>query len=182
MMKKKVSLQKQTIQKIQKMLNKKYIEKVLISLLVAAFAAAPLFAEKIVFSANRMTGQAGNSNTTTSLSGNAYIKTESMEIQADEVELSGDNYRYIKATGNITGKNTKSNMDFTCDELEYDRTTKIAILKGNVNLDDKDNDVKAESQIIEYNQKSILMHHRSLEANDMCMSVKEILELIPGTK
>lgn len=30
--------------------------------------------------------------------------------------------------------------------------------------------------------KSILTHHRSLEANDMCMSVKEILELIPGTK
>lgn len=30
--------------------------------------------------------------------------------------------------------------------------------------------------------KSILLNHRSLEANDMCMSVKEILELIPGTK
>lgn len=30
--------------------------------------------------------------------------------------------------------------------------------------------------------KSILMHHRSLEVADMCMSVKEILELIPGTK
>ena len=30
--------------------------------------------------------------------------------------------------------------------------------------------------------KSILTHHRSLEANDMCMSIKEILELIPGTK
>ena len=30
--------------------------------------------------------------------------------------------------------------------------------------------------------KSILTHHRSLEVNDMCMSVKEILELIPGTK
>ena len=43
-------------------------------------------------------------------------------------------------------------MDFTCDSLEYDRTTKIALLKGNVKLDDKDNDVKAESQIIEYNQ------------------------------
>jgi len=124
----------------------------LISLLLTAFAGWPLFAEKIIFSANRMTGQAGNSNTTTSLSGNAYIKTESMEIQADEVELSGDNYRYIKASGNISGKNTKSNMDFTCDSLEYDRTTKIAILKGNVKLDDKDNDVKAESQIIEYNQ------------------------------
>ena len=30
--------------------------------------------------------------------------------------------------------------------------------------------------------KSILLNHRSLEANDLCMSVKEILELIPGTK
>ena len=134
------------------MLNKKNFSTFLISLLLTAFAGWPLFAEKIIFSANRMTGQAGNSNTTTSLSGNAYIKTESMEIQADEVELSGDNYRYIKASGNISGKNTKSNMDFTCDSLEYDRTTKIAILKGNVKLDDKDNDVKAESQIIEYNQ------------------------------
>ena len=38
-----------------------------------------------------MTGQAGNSNTTTSLTGNAYIKTESMEIQADEVGLKTQN-------------------------------------------------------------------------------------------
>jgi phosphoenolpyruvate phosphomutase len=30
--------------------------------------------------------------------------------------------------------------------------------------------------------KSILMHGRSYEANDLCMPVKEILELIPGTK
>ena len=30
--------------------------------------------------------------------------------------------------------------------------------------------------------KSILIHGRSYEANDMCMPVKEILELIPGTK
>ncbi len=30
--------------------------------------------------------------------------------------------------------------------------------------------------------KSILLHSRSYEANDMCMPVKEILELIPGTK
>lgn len=135
--------------KNQKMLNKKYVTAVLISL---CFTALPLFAEKIIFSANRMTGQAGNTNTTTSLSGNAYIKTETMEIQADDVELSGDNYRYIKATGHINGKNLKTNMEFTCDSLEYDRTTKLASLKGNVNLEDKDNDVKAKAQIIDYNQ------------------------------
>ena len=30
--------------------------------------------------------------------------------------------------------------------------------------------------------KSILANARSYEANDLCMPVKEILELIPGTK
>ena len=77
------------------MLNKHKVAAVLFSLICGVF---PLSAEKIIFSANRMTGQAGNTNTTTSLSGNAYIKTETMEIQADDVELSGENYRYIKAT------------------------------------------------------------------------------------
>ena len=134
------------------MQNKKLFATILISLALTALGFTPLFAEKIIFSANRMSGQAGNTNTTTSLSGNAYIKTESMEIQADDVELSGDNYRYIKARGNISGKNTQTKMDFTCDTLEYDRTTKIAVLKGNVKLDDKENDVKAEAQVIEYNQ------------------------------
>ena len=116
------------------------------------FAALPLFAEKIVFSANKMTGQAGNSNTTTTLSGNSYIKTSSMEIQADDIELSGEDYRYIKANGNVIGKNLEANMDFTCNSLEYDRTTKIAELKGDVKLTDNDNDVKADAQIIVYDQ------------------------------
>lgn len=128
------------------------LKKTVIFVVLFFLIMLPLSAEKIIFSANRMTGQAGNSNTTTTLSGNAYIKTETMEILADDVELSGDDYRYIKASGNVNGKNLKTNMEFTCDSLGYDRTTKIAEIKGNVKLDDKDNNVRAEAQIIEYNQ------------------------------
>lgn len=130
---------------------KKFNKNLLTFILIMLISVAA-HAETIVFSANRMSGQAGNSNTTTTLSGNSYIKTETMEIMADEVELSGDNYRYIKASGHISGKNLKSNMDFTCDNLNYDRTTKVAELKGNVNLNDNENEVRANSQIIIYNQ------------------------------
>ena len=132
---------------LQNKIKKNYLT-LIVLMLTISFASA----ESIVFSANKMSGQAGNSNSTTTLSGNSYIKTETMEIYADEVELSGDNYRNIKAAGHITGKNLKSNMDFSCEELTYDRNTKIAELKGNVNLNDKDNDVNAQSQIIIYNQ------------------------------
>lgn len=113
-----------------------------------------LFAEKIIFSANNMTGKSGDSNTTTTLSGNGYIKTESMEIQAESIELSGEDYRYIKANGNVKGKNLEANMDFTCDSLEYDRETKIAKLQGNVDLLDVENEVKAQAQMISYDQNS----------------------------
>lgn len=116
------------------------------------FLSLSLFAEKISFSANSMTGQAGNSNSTTRLTGSAFIVTETMEITSDYIELSGDDYRFIKAEGNVSGKNTQTNMEFTCNQLEYDRTTKVASLKGNVKLVDVDNNVRADAQMIDYNQ------------------------------
>ncbi len=101
-----------------------------------------------------MTGKSGDSNSTTSLKGNAYIKTETMEIKAESIILSGDDYRYITASGSVNGVNTESHMEFTCESLKYDRTTKIASLEGNVSLTDKDNDVKAQAQMIEYDQEA----------------------------
>ena len=113
-----------------------------------------LFAEKIVFSAGNMSGQAGDSSATTTLTGSAFIQTTSIEISADSIELSGDDYRFIKAEGAVTGKNLETNMEFTCDSMSYDRTTKVAQLLGNVHLVDTENDVKADAQLIEYNQNT----------------------------
>lgn len=111
-------------------------------------------AEKIQFTANQMSGVAGNKNSMTSLKGNAKVITKNMIINADYIELSGKDFRIIKAVGNITGKNTESNLDFTCGKLLYDRETKIATLKDDVKLVDTDNDVVAKAQIIEYDQNS----------------------------
>lgn len=111
-----------------------------------------LFAEKIIFSANSMTGKTGDSSSTTELKGDAYILTETMEISADAITLSGDDYRFIEAIGKVKGKNLETKMEFTADTLNFDRTTKIAKLIGNVELIDTENSVKAKAQRIEYNQ------------------------------
>lgn len=126
------------------------------SVLIIFFVLLPahLFAEKIVFSADSMSGTAGDKSDTTSLSGNAFVKTETMEITADSIEMKGDNFRYIYATGKITGKNTESNMSFTCDRMKYDRETKIAELENTVHLIDEKNNVTADAQIIDYNQNT----------------------------
>ena len=127
---------------------KRFFLPMIFSLLFSNF----LFAEKIIFTAGAMSGQAGEASTATILSEGAYVQTSSMEISANEIELTGDDYRFIKATGNVSGKNIESQMEFTCDLMEYDRDTKIAVLQGNVNLKDVENDVNAQAQIIEYDQ------------------------------
>ncbi len=121
-------------------------------ILLLTYCCLPLLAEKISFSADSMSGQAGNSNTTTTMSGNASVSTESIEIKADSLTLSGEEYRNISANGNISGKNLETNMEFNCDELNYDRITKKIILKGNVKLVDVENNVTCGAQIIEYDQ------------------------------
>ena len=121
-------------------------------IILLTLLSLPAAAEKITFSADSMNGQAGNSNTTTTMSGNATVSTNSIEIKADSLQLSGEEYRNISANGNISGKNLETNMEFSCDELNYDRITKKIILKGNVKLVDVENNVTCGAQIIEYDQ------------------------------
>lgn len=121
--------------------------------MLAVFSSA-VYAERITFSADSMSGTAGDTSDSTSLTGNAYVLTSSMEISADSITMSGKNFRYITAKGNITGKNIETKMEFKCGSMAYDRETKIATLRDNVHLDDTENKVSADAQIIEYNQNT----------------------------
>ena len=114
--------------------------------------AQAVFSEQISFSADAMSGKTGKEADNTTLLGNAYVKTSSMEISADSIKLHGKDFRYITAEGNIKGSNTESKLDFECNQLVYDRETKIATLQEKVSLSDRENGVKASAEIIEYNQ------------------------------
>lgn len=111
-------------------------------------------AETISFYANSMSGSTSDNNEYTQLSGNAYIKTDSMELRADEIEMKGTDYRYIIATGNVNGTYTDGGFAFTCNNINYDRDTEVAVLEGTVSMDDTENDVQLEAEFIEYNQKT----------------------------
>lgn len=118
------------------------------------FCSSILTAETITFSADNMAGQTGDDSDYTKMEGNAHVTTDSMEILADLIELKGEDFRYIIATGNIKGSNTKSKLDFTCEKLTYDRETEIATLENSVHLIDTENEVTADAQYIEYNQNT----------------------------
>jgi lipopolysaccharide export system protein LptA len=121
---------------------------------VLCCAAFPLRAETITFSADRMSGYSGDKTDYTVLSGNAVVKTDKIELKADSIELSGEDFRFIAASGTVKGKNTEQDMDFSCDSFKYDRETEVVTLKSNADISDNPNEVTAKAQLIEYNQKT----------------------------
>lgn len=122
--------------------------------IIFALVPAMIFCEEITFTADFMSGTAGSKTDTTTLEGNATVQTSSMNISADAIELSGEDFRFITATGTVSGSITESQMNFTCGKLKYDRQTKVAQLEDAVHLVDVANEVTADAQIIEYNQNS----------------------------
>jgi len=133
------------------------------------FCSLYAFSEKIQFHADMMTGNTQSKSKPTKLIGHAYVKTDTMEITADSISMSGEDYRFILAEGNVSGKNTESQMDFTCGKLKFDRQTKIARLEDSVTLKDIENDVDAKAQIIDYNQNTeiaVLQINVSLKQKD----------------
>lgn len=141
----------QTERKLKKT-SKFFAPQVFFATMLFFSAFCPASAEKITFSADSMSGIVGDKSDSTTLNGEAYVLTDTMEIFADKIGLSGKDFRFINAEGSVKGKNMESELEFTCGSLKYDRETKIATLQDNVELTDVKNNVKAKAQSIEYNQ------------------------------
>lgn len=127
------------------------MRKLLVIFVILLFAPL-LQAEHITFSADSMTGTAGSTSDTTVLQGSAYVLTSAMEISADNITMSGEDFRYIDASGTVSGKNMDSHLEFQCKTVHYDRQTELSTLKGDVFLTDTENAVTVQAQVVEYDQ------------------------------
>ena len=128
----------------------------LVSLWGSLLLAQESSQETIEFSAQKMSGSMKQGQDYTKLSGGAKIKTASMEIQADTIELYGKDFRFIKAEGSVRGVQQEDGLEFSCETMEYDREEKLALFTGAVVLEDKENHVVAKAQRIEYREKDAI--------------------------
>lgn len=128
----------------------------LVSLWGSLLLAQESSQETIEFSAQKMSGSMKQGQDYTKLSGGAKIKTASMDIQADTIELYGKDFRFIKAEGSVRGVQQEDGLEFSCETMEYDREEKLALFTGAVVLEDKENHVVAKAQRIEYREKDAI--------------------------
>jgi len=115
-----------------------------------------LYAEDktISFSAARMSGTAGKTAGATVLEGSAVVDIGTLRITGDRIELSGKDFRYVAATGSVTGADSEKGYTFSADTLTYDRDREVALFRGEAKLVDSKNEVEASAGMISYNQKT----------------------------
>lgn len=123
-------------------------------LLLQAGAPAAAGDKKISFTAERMSGTAAKKNGKTTLEGKASVTVGTLTISGDSIELSGKDFRFISASGNVSGNDSEKGYSFTADLLTYDREVEVASFRGNAKLLDTKNEVESSAAIITYNQKT----------------------------
>lgn len=82
----------------------------------------------------------------------AQVTSGNTAIRSETVELSGSNFRDVKASGNVEIVDQENQIVLTGSSLYYNRETKTLRLEGWVELQDYTNEVLASGGYLEYDE------------------------------
>lgn len=127
------------------------ITTVVVLLAVAvAFAYGAEDSEKITFKGGYTKAVMKEGRQVITLSQGAVVVVGNTVFEADTIELSGDNYRYVSGTGNIRITDTANGLSISATELSYDRQEKTLTVEGWVEIQDFTNEVIATGAYLSY--------------------------------
>jgi lipopolysaccharide export system protein LptA len=115
-------------------------------LLALAGAAA---ADSFDFSGASMTSIFAQGRERTLIKGQAFVRSDSVEITAGEVELYGKNFQFAECRGGVTIVDSEKDITITCAAAYYDRSSKFTRATGGVVMEDRKNEVIVKSQRLE---------------------------------
>ncbi len=108
--------------------------------------------QTITFSADRMESVIAKDKEKTVLIGAAVVNTDSMEIKADWIELSGEDYNNIICKGNVIVYDESEGFLLRAEALEYARDSEIGTAKTGVVLEDSKNAVLLKADWVRFDQ------------------------------
>jgi lipopolysaccharide export system protein LptA len=120
--------------------------------LLAALAivlSADAFADPVSFSADSVQSSLAKGKERTILTGRAKVRTGSITIVADRIELYGKDFVYIGCTGSVTVIDDKRLIRLESQNLYYDRDKKLTRAQGPSVLQDDKNKLVLKAEWIE---------------------------------
>lgn len=115
------------------------------------------FADTFEFSGDRTEIVLAEGRERTLLTGNAVIRSGSLEIRAGEIELSGDGFRYAECRGGVRAEDSEEGLLIDAEEFFYDRRNDLSRAEGDVVLEDRDNDLVLRAGYVESREDGALL-------------------------
>lgn len=85
----------------------------------------------------------------TRLVGNARVVSDATTIEAGEIELYGEDFRYVLCTGGVSVVDEENELYFSSGELFYDRETELTRARYQVVLEDRENEIVVKGGFVE---------------------------------
>ncbi len=109
---------------------------------------------EIRFSSDYTSASLRNGGKSLLLSGNAWIETNDTRIEADAIEIFGNDSRYVSCEGNIAIKDATQGITLTANKLFYDRERSLLRVDGWAEMEDLKNGIIAKGAYLENSQKT----------------------------
>ena len=116
--------------------------------------------ETINFTAGRVESVVAKGKEKTILVGGAVLSTGSVEIKADRIEISGEDYNDMICKGFVTIKDDSRGFLLTAASLTYKRDAEIGLAETGVVLEDSKNDVILKGEWVRFDQKQSIVDAR----------------------
>jgi len=85
----------------------------------------------------------------TVLTGNAVVTSGDTVIQADQIELYGNDFQYANCTGHVKVVDKKKGITLTAQNLFYDRTDDLSRVEGYAEMVDQKNQIVVKGGFLE---------------------------------
>ena len=122
-----------------------------IIIMLMLFSASFLFSDSITFSGGTSSVVLRNGRENVVLSEGADVTVESMNIHADTITLSGDDWRYVSCSGSASVIDESRGISISTSSIWYDRENERILISSWYEINDTENEVAATGAALEYN-------------------------------
>jgi lipopolysaccharide export system protein LptA len=127
--------------------------RLLLAAFVASGCAGAAAADTFSFSGNRLVAELAEGRERTILSGGARMVSDQFVIEAESIELYGDDFNLALCRGNVRVTDTENDASFTCSELHYDRREEVIRLQGSAVMEDRKHEMVIKGELLEHRDK-----------------------------
>jgi lipopolysaccharide export system protein LptA len=121
--------------------------------LLAGLAGGAAAADTFSFSGDRLNAELAKGRERTVLAGHARLVSDQFTIEADSIELYGDDFNLALCRGRVRITDTKNDTTFTCDGVDYDRKERVIRLQGNAVMEDRKHEMVIKGELLENRDK-----------------------------